>query len=734
MFQNMKMGIKVAVSMGVMAAIILGMGLYSAQKIREANESDIMLYEQNTVPLSNSADFNANFLRYAINLRNVALSSNAAEAKSWEEKLEARKQASQIAVDQILKVATAAETIKAAETAKDAFSRYITESEKYLAMYKEGKKAEALHYLLAGKLSELRAEMEKATDNMDDVLVKRAKHRSDQNTVVAEQTILVSRILMGVALAFAIFMAWFLFRNISQIIRSLIDEAEMLEKAAIEGRLKTRGRAEMINFEFRGIVVGVNKTLDAVIGPLNVAAEYVDKISKGQIPDKITDTYNGDFNTIKNNLNRCIEAVNMLVADANLLSDAAIAGRLKTRADASKHSGDFARVVKGVNDTLDAVLGPINEAADVLAKVAEKDMTARVMGNYAGDLAVIKNNLNSAVENLQTALQQVSSSVEQVSSASNQISSGSQALAQGSNQQASSLEEISSSLEQMSSMVKQNSENANQANVLAGGAKEQAEKGNSAMGKMSEAIVKIKTSADETAKIIKTIDEIAFQTNLLALNAAVEAARAGEAGKGFAVVAEEVRNLAMRSAEAAKNTASLISESQANATNGVTMSNQVGEILKGIVDGAGKVAGLIAEVSAATNEQSKGIEQVNQGVGDLNKVTQQNASLSEESASAAEELNSQSEELAQMVGTFKIGGGKSGFAQTKTASVQKAATPTAHHTPAQKPVQKTVAALKASAQVKPVHKAEGKQEGKHETKKDRADVAIPLTDDELRKF
>lgn len=674
MFKNMKMGIKVAISMAVMAAIILGMGLYNTKKIRDADDSDTILFERNTVPMSHSADFNANFLRYAINLRNIILSATPEEAKAWEDKMDVRKDAAMKAMDEFIKASTAPEVIKQAEEAKETLHRYTAGAKTMLEMFHSGKKADAVHYMLSGKLSDLRAEMEKDVDTLEETLLKRAKARSEQNTLDANSAIRVSSILMVIAVLFAVFMAWFLFKNVSQIIRSLIGEAEMLEKAAIEGRLTTRGRPDEINFEFRGIVDGVNKTLDAVIGPLNVAAEYVDKISKGEIPEQITDTYNGDFNTIKNNLNRCIEAVNNLVADANMLAQAAIDGRLKTRADASKHSGDFARVVKGVNDTLDAVLGPINEAADVLAKVADKDMTARVMGNYAGDLAIIKNNLNGAVENLQTALQQVSSSVEQVSSASNQISSGSQALAQGSNQQASSLEEISSSLEEMSSMVKQNSENANQANVLAGNSKSQAEKGNEAMVKMSEAIGLIKGSADETAKIIKTIDEIAFQTNLLALNAAVEAARAGEAGKGFAVVAEEVRNLAMRSAEAAKNTASLIAESQANASNGVTMSNQVGEILKGIVDGAGKVAGLIAEVSAATNEQSKGIEQVNQGVSDLNKVTQQNASLSEESASAAEELNSQSEELAHMVGTFKIGNTKSYAGATSAGNARTTAT------------------------------------------------------------
>lgn len=238
---------------------------------------------------------------------------------------------------------------------------------------------------------------------------------------------------------------------------------------------------------------------------------------------------------------------------------------------------------------------------------------------------------------------------EQTSSAATQVSSSSQSLAQGASEQAASLEETSSSLEEMSSMTKKNADSAHQANLLSAEAKTTADKGNLAMGKMSTAIADIQKSAAETAKIIKTIDEIAFQTNLLALNAAVEAARAGEAGKGFAVVAEEVRNLAMRSAEAAKNTASLIEGSVQNAKNGVTIAEDVAGSLAEIQKASEKVNALIAEIAAASAEQSQGIGQVNQAVQQMDKVTQSNAAAAEESAAASEELSSQSEQMGTVV-------------------------------------------------------------------------------------
>lgn len=243
----------------------------------------------------------------------------------------------------------------------------------------------------------------------------------------------------------------------------------------------------------------------------------------------------------------------------------------------------------------------------------------------------------------------LTSGSEQVASASQQLSSSSQQLSEGASEQASSLEEISSSLEEMASMTKQNAENSRQANSLAQEADTASNSSTEAMTKMSNVILSIKASSDETAKIIKTIDEIAMQTNLLALNAAVEAARAGEAGRGFAVVAEEVRNLAQRSAEAAKNTATLIEEAQKNSERGVSASEEVNTSLSDISEKVLKVNQLIAEVSAASIEQSQGIDQVNTAVAQMDKVTQNNAANAEESSSSSEELSGQAQNLNAMV-------------------------------------------------------------------------------------
>lgn len=437
-------------------------------------------------------------------------------------------------------------------------------------------------------------------------------------------------------------------------IRALIVDVDTLAKAAVDGRLTVRADATTHKGDYRKIVQGFNDTLDALIGPINVTAKYVEDISKGVIPPVITDNYNGDFNVTKTNLNSMVKMMSDLLRETDVLVKAAMGGSLATRANAQLFVGGWNELVAGINKTLDAVLEPINEAAGILEKVAERDMTVRMQGSYQGDHAKIKDALNSAVDNLEKALAQVSDSTGQVSGASQQIASGSQNLAQGANEQASSLEEVSASLEEMASMTRQNADNALAAKNLANEADGNTRTGLDAMTKMSSAINKIKESSDQTAKIVKTIDEIAMQTNLLALNAAVEAARAGEAGRGFAVVAEEVRNLAQRSAQAAKNTADMIAESVRNAGDGVVIVDSVALSLDRIAGSIRKVNDLIGEIAAASKEQSQGIKEVNEAVSQMDKVTQQNAANAEESASSSEELSSQAEELQGMVAQFRI--------------------------------------------------------------------------------
>jgi len=463
-------------------------------------------------------------------------------------------------------------------------------------------------------------------------------------------------------------------------VNALVADAVVLARAAVDGKLGTRADASKHQGDYRKIVQGVNDTLDAVIGPLNVAAKYVDDISKGAIPAKIADTYNGDFNTIKNNLNQCIDAVNALVAEAVMLSRAAVEGKLATRADASKHQGDYRKIVQGVNDTLDAVIGPLNVAANYVERISKGDIPPQITDTYNGDFNNIKNNLNvliTAMEEITKAAEEISQGnltvamrersaqdklmqaltsmvsgltrtvteirtiAGEVASASQSISTASVQVSNGASAQAASAEEASSSMEEMVSNIRQNADNAQQTDKIANkSAKDAQESGKS----VAEAVGAMK----EIASKISIIEEIARQTNLLALNAAIEAARAGEHGKGFAVVAAEVRKLAERSQKAA---------GEINQLSGTTVkvSEKAGEMLEKLVPDIQRTAELVQEISAASKEQDTGAEQINKALQQLEKVIQQNASAAEEMASTTEELSGQSDQLVSALGFFRTG-------------------------------------------------------------------------------
>jgi methyl-accepting chemotaxis protein len=285
-------------------------------------------------------------------------------------------------------------------------------------------------------------------------------------------------------------------------------------------------------------------------------------------------------------------------------------------------------------------------------------------------------------------------------------------------------------------MTRQNSGNAEQANGAAREARDGAVRGTQAMQTMSAVIEKIKVSSDETAKIIRTIDEIAFQTNLLALNAAVEAARAGEAGKGFAVVAEEVRNLAQRSAQAARNTSTLIEESQQNAKSGVTAAQEVGSVLSQVAGSIDKVAQLIAEVSAASREQTQGVEQINLAVSNMDQVTQSNAANAEESAAAGEELSAQARELQDMVVELTAmvkgaGAANSGYTAHTTVKHLPARN---DRRPEMKPRKSPASRIALSSGSGNSHGRSAKPELVHSSAGSSPESVIPLDDDDFKEF
>jgi len=305
---------------------------------------------------------------------------------------------------------------------------------------------------------------------------------------------------------------------------------------------------------------------------------------------------------------------------------------------------------------LRAIMQPLKEMLGHFEAIAGGDLTHRIVARSRNEMGMLMRGLEKMQKSLTDTVLNVRQGTAAIGSATTQIAAGNLDLSSRTEQQASSLEETASSMEELTSTVKQNADNAHQANQLAASASGVAEKGGAVVSQVVDTMEEINASAKRIVDIIGVIDGIAFQTNILALNAAVEAARAGEQGRGFAVVASEVRNLAQRSAAAAKEIKSLIDDSVGKVDTGSKLVAEAGSTMVEVVDSVRKVTDIMAEILTASQEQSAGIEQVNQAIGQMEQVTQQNAALVEEAAAAAESLNDQAVKLEQAVSVFKLDG------------------------------------------------------------------------------
>ncbi|MBD8642982.1 MCP four helix bundle domain-containing protein [Stenotrophomonas sp. CFBP 13724] len=332
----------------------------------------------------------------------------------------------------------------------------------------------------------------------------------------------------------------------------------------------------------------------------------------------------------------------------------AAAGDLTDRVDSEGKDGFFLQLANQINGLLDANASSIEQISQLLNALSRGDLTARMHGEYQGVFAQMRDDANATAEQLSGIVTRIKHSSRAINSAAGEIASGNSDLSRRTEQQAANLEETAASMEELTSTVRQNAEHARQANQLAIGAAGVASQGGEVVGQVVTTMSAIQTSSKKIAEIISVIDGIAFQTNILALNAAVEAARAGEQGRGFAVVASEVRTLAQRSAAAAKEIKGLIDDSVGKVADGSALVHKAGATMGEIVASVQRVTDIMAEISAASQEQSAGIEQVNQTVVQMDETTQQNAALVEEATAAARAMEEQAGHLSEAVSVFTL--------------------------------------------------------------------------------
>ncbi|MBH1645564.1 cache domain-containing protein [Stenotrophomonas maltophilia] len=419
------------------------------------------------------------------------------------------------------------------------------------------------------------------------------------------------------------------------------------------GELSYRIDASAFPGEYGLMVQETNALVGSHVQTLHDVLDVVQQYAIGDLSRDIA-RYPGEkaamtttVDTVKANLGR-------INAEIKQLASAAAAGDFSRRGDAQRFDHDFRLMLENLNAMMAVSDDNLGKLSQLLSAIAEGDLTARMHGDYQGVFARMRADANPTVAQLTQIVGQIQASASSITLAAGEIASGNSDLSRRTEQQAANLEETAASMEELTSTVRQNAEHARQANQLAIGAQSVASQGGSVVGQVVSTMSAIEASSRKIAEIIAVIDGIAFQTNILALNAAVEAARAGEQGRGFAVVASEVRTLAPRSAAAAKEIKGLIDDSVGKVTEGSSLVHQAGSTMGEIVASVQRVTDIMAELSAASQEQSAGIEQVNQTVVQMDETTQQNAALVEEATAAARAMEDQAAQLADAVAIFRL--------------------------------------------------------------------------------
>ncbi len=460
-------------------------------------------------------------------------------------------------------------------------------------------------------------------------------------------TQLVTTGVLVVALVALGVLAWSTLTNIISAMRALSSTGRDIAQGRIDVHVDIQSKDEIgeLAEAFRGMI-------DYIGG----VAHAADRLAKGDLTAKVS--VRSGHDVLSRSINAATDTLQGVTGEIASVIDAARHGDLARRANAGEFQGAYATLITGTNGMLDAVIEPITEAKTVLARVAAKDLSARVQGNYVGEHAAIKESLNTALENIAEVFASLSTAISQVNAAAREIGDGSQELASGAADQAGAIDQVSSRIDVVGERTKANAADAAEARAAMEKATQTTEQGVERMTALADAVAEIKRSADATAKIVKTIDEIAFQTNLLALNAAVEAARAGDAGKGFAVVADEVRTLAIRASEASRNTATLIEESVAKAETGVQLNESVKRRLEEIRTGVQRAATIMTNIAEGAHEQEKELAEVTSAMSQISGLTQRTAANAEESASAAAELSAQAAEMQELASQFEVGARK----------------------------------------------------------------------------
>ena len=437
-------------------------------------------------------------------------------------------------------------------------------------------------------------------------------------------------------------------------LRGLVDEIRQMVQSAEKGQLGKRIKLDDKQGFGQEIATALNQLMVVTDTSLQDISRVVSALAAGDLSQKVDAVYPGAFGQTASAVNATVSALVQVIDEVRSVVDAAAQGDFANQIDTTRKQGYAKTLIDLLNRLSSTARQALSDISSVSQALADGDLTHKIETHYPGLFGETADGLNTTVANLQVLIGNVVGAVEMISTAAKEISAGNSDLSVRTEQQASSLEETAASIEQFTATAQQNTDSAKRANHLGQSASEIALRGGEIVNASAATMFEIRDSSRKIGDIISVIEGIAFQTNILALNAAVEAARAGEQGKGFAVVATEVRALSLRTAQAAKEISALIRDSASKVEHGTQQAEKAGQSMSEVMAAISSLSTIVAGISAASIEQTLGIEQVNKAVAQMDEVTQQNAALVEEAAAAAESLEEQAHQLKRQVSSFKL--------------------------------------------------------------------------------